>query len=348
MPASDHYVIIGNGPAGNRAADTLREGDPEAGITIVSDESTLAYHRHRLTGVMAGNLSEASLTARDMESYRQKRIRLRVGNVVERIDPATKTLFFSHMETLRYTRLVIASGSRPVFPENLAPFSAHIGLVGSLREVRRIRDKVKAARSFFILGGDLVGFDVMNTLRSMGKSVTFLLQGSAFWPFTLDAAMTRTITENLAALGVTTLAEDTLASVEPGDGGGYRVTTTRGVLTEADMLLAFPGLAPCVDFARGSGIDTDHGILVDEHLRTNLADIYACGSCAQIFNPDLRTYSTSVGWCSAVTQGEVAARNLLGEALTAEPAPVNLFDVQGVKVTTTWWDTRDLKDQGHP
>ncbi|MFH1156682.1 MAG: FAD-dependent oxidoreductase [Pseudomonadota bacterium] len=344
MSTNDHYVIIGNGPAGNRAADTLRDRDPHARISILTDEPMLFYYKHKLTRFMAGEIAQDKLVARTLDSYKHKNIRLRVNNVVERIDSMEKTLCLAHMEKIRYTKLIIASGSRPGLPDTMLPFAPHISLISSFSDIQRLKARITAAQSFFILGGDLVGFDVLNALRTMGKTVSFLLQPRAFWPFTLDEAMTRDIMANLAPLGITPLTGDSVTAIEP-EKDGYQVTLAQGTRTKVDMVMAFPGLTPNAGFALGSGIDVDHGILVNEHLKTNLDDIYACGSCAQIFNPRLKTYTTSVGWQNALVQGEVAAQNLLGGSAAAEPAPQDYFEVQGVKIKTSWWDVQDLKGE---
>ena len=108
------------------------------------------------------------------------------------------------------------------------------------------------------------------------------------------------------------------------------------------MIFSFNGLRPNIEFAKGTGIDIDHGILVNEYLKTNMDDIYACGSCAQIYNPDIKSYSTSIGWPNAVAQGKVCAHNLLGDHKKIEPAGRKYFDLEGVTIKTNWWE--DIED----
>ncbi|MCF6335886.1 MAG: FAD-dependent oxidoreductase [Spirochaetales bacterium] len=101
-------------------------------------------------------------------------------------------------------------------------------------------------------------------------------------------------------------------------------------------------MAPNIDFAVGCGLDTDHGILVDEYLKTNIDNIYACGSCAQVYNPSIKSYCVSIGWPNAMVQGEVCALNLLGEKKVVESVGRKYFDLEGVRIKTTWWD--DIND----
>ena len=92
MPKNDHYVVIGNGPAGNKAVDRLRAEDQEARVTIISDEAFSFYYRYKLPDFIADRISEDSLKARPYTIYKEKNIRLRLGQRVERIDPDEKGL----------------------------------------------------------------------------------------------------------------------------------------------------------------------------------------------------------------------------------------------------------------
>ena len=105
----------------------------------------------------------------------------------------------------------------------------------------------------------------------------------------------------------------------------------------SDLVGAFFGLIPNVDFLVGSGLDIERGILVDEYLRTNLPDVWAAGDCAQVYNPAIRNYWVSIGWPNAQRLGEAAARNMLGARARAEEPPANVLTYEGIKVQTAWW-----------
>lgn len=337
MPTYDHYVIIGNGPAGNAAAFTLRENDPDAAITIISHENICFYSKPKLVKYLSGKMDEDSLAVRTMDEYRRKHIRLRLGQTVAHIDPDSKSLHLAHMEKVHYTDLVIASGARARLLPSMKPYADCLTFVTEFNDTRGLRKKIAAGSRFFIFGGDLVAFKFLKMLTDMGKQVTLLLYPRAFWPHRLTRDMEDTIVKNLAPTGADFLADDDLDTIVP-DQGKYCVTTKQGVRTQADLVFSFNGLIPEVDFARGCGLEIDHGILVDETMRTSLDHVFACGSCAQIYNPDINAYTTSIGWQNAFVQGEVAGLNLLGEHHKVRPAGRKYFDLEGVKIKTTWWE----------
>lgn len=333
----DHYVIIGNGPAGNHAAFKLRDYDKNARITIISDECLAFYSKPKLTGYVADKISESELFIPVEPSYEDRYIRVRLGQTVERIDIDNKVLFLDHLETIYYTKLIIAVGSRARVLPLMQDYAEHLKLVGSYTDVKEYKNQINAAKDFFIFGGDLVGFRFIRQLRAMNKNVTVLIYPHAFWPYNLTDEMLESIKNSLEKQQVKVVVKDDIAGIEKNN-QKYQIRTTQGGEYTADMVFSCNGLTPNIDFIKGSGIDYDQGILVDEYLKTNVDDIYACGSCAQIYNPGIKNYSVSIGWPNAVTQGELVAANLVGEHKGVESAGRKYFDIEGVKIKTTWWE----------
>ena len=333
MPANDHYVIIGNGPAGNHAASTLRDNDKDAKITIVSDEAIPFYYKPRLTRYILDEIDAKALLVKQLSSYSDNRIRLRLGQPVDKIIPAEKAVSLHHKEEVHYTKLIIATGSRPRVLPTMRGYADCLKFISSYDQVMAYKDQIKQAQRFFIFGGDLVAFKFVRLLSKMGKEVVLLIYPDAFWPFSLNTEMEAAIERSLSGLSVDILVKDDIDDIIQA-GTGYEVRTIKGKSKTVDMVFSFNGLIPSVEFARGCGLDIDHGILVSETMQTNEPDIYACGSCAQIYNPEIKTYTTSIGWPNAVTQGEVAALNLLGDHRVIESVGRKYFDLEGVKVKT--------------
>jgi nitrite reductase (NADH) large subunit len=338
MPINDHYVIIGNGPAGNHAAATLRKKDKDARITIISDECIPFYYKPKLTGFIANEIAKMKLMVNPLDSYRKQDIRVRLGQEVGQINPESKSLFLNHMEKINYTKLIIASGSRARLLPSMSSYADHLKFITSYSDVMEYKEIIQSAKDFFIFGGDLVGFKFLKMLNSIGKTVTIMIHPDAFWPFNLTDDMLDQIFTSLSRFDVHIIIKDDISTIDRRKNGSYRIKTRKGIEKTVDEVFSFNGLIPNIEFAKGSGIDIDHGILVSQYLKTNMDDIYACGSCAQIYNPGIKSYTTSIGWPNAAVQGEVAALNLLGEHKVIESVGRKYFDLEGVKVKTTWWE----------
>jgi NAD(P)H-nitrite reductase large subunit len=337
MPNYDHYVIIGNGPAGNHAAATLRKNDGDARITIISDENIPFYYKPKLTQYIQSDLTAQDLMVQGLSCYRENNIRLRLGQRVDKIDAEKKIVFLNHMEEVHYTKLVIASGSRARVLPSMRSYASCLKHIATYNEVIEVKDQIQAANDFFVFGGDLVGFKFIKMLRKMDKQVTLLIYPNAFWPFNLTDEMEKTIVNTLSRHGANIIVDDDICEILKED-KRFLIKTKKGLEKKVDMVFSFNGLIPSVEFAKGCGLDIDHGILVNETMQTNLPDIYACGSCAQIYNPKINSYTTSIGWPNAVVQGEVTAMNLLGDHRVIEPVEHKYFDLEGVKIKTTWWE----------
>jgi NAD(P)H-nitrite reductase large subunit len=336
MPKNDHYVIIGNGPSGNRAAEVLRTHDSEARITIVSDEGFSFYYKHMLFDFLAGDKSEETLKVKPHSEYKEKNIRMRLGQKVERIDPDNRVLYFKHMEKVGYTKLILATGATHRVIPSFANFAQYFSVMTGYNDALNLKPQLESTKSVIVIGGDFISIDFAKMLSRMKKKVTFLLYSECFWPVDITKQMAEAVSSNMEKKGISTILDDYPASIKK-KGKEYNLKTEKGITLNVDMIFSFMGMVPNIGFIIGSGIDTEKGVLVDEYLRTNNPDIYACGDCAQIYNPKLKDYWASVGWGNAGLQGETAAYNLLGEQRVVKPMPKKIFEVEGIRVNTSWW-----------
>jgi NAD(P)H-nitrite reductase large subunit len=337
MPKKDHYVIIGNGPAGNKAADVLRENDRNARITILSDEHFSFYYRHKLCDFMSGVIDEDTLKVKFYKEYKEKNIRLRLGQRVEKIDPDSKTLFLKHMEKLRYTKLILAVGSAPRVLPSLLRYKDYFTFMSNYIDAANVKSMLENIKNPIVIGGDLIGINFIKMLSRLKKKATFFMYYKSFWPFDLDIKKADAIRLSLEKNNIKTISGDPVKTISRRD-ADYIIETESGREIEGDALFSFMGRIPNIQFIKGSGIDTERGILVNEYLQANYKDIYACGDCAQIYNLELKDYWISIGWENSILQGEVAAYNLLGEHRIIKPMSKKIFNVEGIKVKTSWWN----------
>lgn len=336
MSAKDHFIIIGNGPAGNSAAEVLRENDQKARITIISTESFSFYYRHRLKDFVSGRISADDLVVKHYSEYQEKNIRLRLGQFVERIDPENKVLYLKHMEKINYTKLIIATGGSPRILPSLTRFQEYLTLFSTYSDTVNLKPQIEKAKNITVLGGDLTSFSFVKSLVKAGKNVSFLLYNDAFWPIALTDEMVVKIEENLKEHKVETVFDDPVEIITK-KGKKYTIKTKNKKNIKADIIFSLMGMIPNIRFILGSRIDTDRGVLVDANLRTNYKDIYAAGDCAQIYNPTLKNYWVSIGWRNASEQGKFAALNLLGDSKVIELPKEEIFEYEGIKVNTSWW-----------
>jgi NAD(P)H-nitrite reductase large subunit len=94
------YLVVGDGIAGSSAAETLREEDPEADITVVTDEGEALYNRILIKEFAKGKLPEAPISIHEPEWYAERDIDLRLNTHVTRVEAVHGDVPTEESETL--------------------------------------------------------------------------------------------------------------------------------------------------------------------------------------------------------------------------------------------------------
>jgi NADPH-dependent 2,4-dienoyl-CoA reductase/sulfur reductase-like enzyme len=334
--AKEHYVIVGNGPAANQAAVTLRDRAPEARITLIGQERTGHYRPDLLPAFITGVIPESKLLVHPPTFYKEKEIKLRIGQEVKSVDFSRRELKLGHKELVRFDGLIIAVGAKPRIPEPLQLFDELLLPLKTIADARVWKQRLAEVDSVLIIGGDLTSLSFTKALLSLNKRICFIIDTECFWPVRLVPGMCRDVAERLEAKGVEVVPGSKVKNMMRISEDVIRVETDAGSL-EAGAVGAFFGLIPDVKFLVPSGLHIERGILVDEYLQTPVESVYAAGDCAQVYHPELHDYWVSVGFANAKNLGRVAAMNLSGARVAAQAAPESIFEVEGIAVNTSWW-----------
>jgi nitrite reductase (NADH) large subunit len=334
--SKDHFVVIGNGPAGNQAALTLREKAPNVRIRLISKDREASYRPRLLPDYIAGKIEQDALYTASISSYKDKGIKLRCGQRVVDLNIERKEIILDHKEVIPFTGVIVAVGGQPRIPERLRAFSDLMFTLKTIDDARGWIEKLASVESILMIGGDLTSFAVTRALLHLRKKVYFMLDEDAFWPLRSDDASLEEAGQRLRKKGVAVLGGRTLKSIARLSDDLIEVNANNQRI-EVGMIGAFFGLIPNIPFLARSGLTIDRGILVDEYLNAGFEDVYATGDCAQVYHPKIRDYWVSIGHDNAVALGRIAATNLLGGKVPADVAPESIHEIQGIRVNTSWW-----------
>jgi NAD(P)H-nitrite reductase large subunit len=307
-----HTLIIGSGPAGVTVAETLRLRDAGMDITMLSTEPFPSYSPPAMADYfMTGH--ERSLYWKGTDVAERLRVDERRGVTVTGIDTAGKVVTLDNGGTIAYDALVIASGSRlhaPLPGVDLPGVHNFKSLVAARRIVERAR--AHQVRSALIVGCGFIGVEIALLLADIGLDVTVLGRRPWVMPRTLDTETAAVVETALRARRV-----DVQVGVEADAFVGGRevegVGMADGRMLTADLYVAATGVKPHVEFLDGSDIDSGWGIRVDDHLRTSAPDVFAAGDVAEAADRMTGERFVHAIFSNAVTQADVAARNILGD-----------------------------------
>jgi nitrite reductase (NADH) large subunit len=334
--AETHHVIIGNGSAGNIAATFIREMEEDGRITIISAEPTQYLCRHRLAGFLVEDCDLDSLTMYPPDWYVERNIKLRINQPVVRVSPLDKSLLLAHRERIHYDKLLICSGASHRIPEYLSHFKDLLTRFSSGKDALTLKTRMDAINHVTLLGGDCIGLQLLTSLLPAGKKISLVMDEYRFWPMEFDEETKDRLAAALEQKGVEVIRGDYVTDIERHD-GRLLVKTREGVTIKTDEAVVCSGMTPDLEYLGMSGIDIQHGVLVNERLETNVEDVWAAGECAQIYYPELKDYRLSTGYVNAQVQGELAAKNMMGAAEEAVLPETGIVMISGEKFRTYGW-----------
>jgi len=324
---STHFVIIGNGAAGYRAAKALRRADSDAQISVFSDERYPFYLRRQLGDFLAGALTLEEVIFQSRNAYRRERIDLFLMTRITGLDPDAHVVEFASGPPVGYDRLLLATGTRAVVPSLPGRDLPGVATFDTLTDASEIRSSLTAVGRAVILHEGIIGLSLAESLIARNVQVTQLIPAERFWPDVLDEAASQRVETILEEGGVILRRGATPHAVIATAGRCAAVETDDGRTYPADLVACGCRRRPAVDLARQAGLEVGAGIRVDATFRTSRPDIFAAGDVAEPADAPPAGPGGTFCWQRAWTQGALAAASMLGHP--AEPPP------EAVRVRTT-------------
>jgi nitrite reductase (NADH) large subunit len=300
------YVIVGNGVAGTTAAEEIRKLDETGSITIVSDEDVPFYYRIRLPEILADEVPEQKIIAKNVEWFKEHSIDLYLQTTVSEIDANSKTLLTQKGEKIDYDKLLLANGSHSFIPPIPGSDLPGVFALRSIQDARDIRKWAETSSQIILIGGGVLGLEAGNGLRKLGKDVTVIEVLPRLLPMQLDVEAASRLQAMLEEMGFSFRLGTKTTSIT-GKGFAEGVSLDDGQSLPADLVLISAGVRPNLDLARQMDLELNKGIKVDAFLQTSRQDVYAAGDVTEFQD---RVYGI---WPAAEDQGRIAGRNMAGK-----------------------------------
>lgn len=310
------HVIIGDGIAGSSAAETIREADPAADITVLTDEGEALYNRILIKEFAKGKMPEGPISIHQPDWYDERDIELRLNTMVTRIDTDEQAIHTHEGDAIEYDALLIATGGTPAqLPvENSDADGIHH--FWTFEDARAIEEHADAAETGVIVGAGLLGIDLAAICGAQDVSAQYLMRGDTWWRYALSGEGAEIMHEAMRERNVTPVFDSGVDRFEIDDDGRVTgVVDPNGERYDADFVGVAIGLDFNTEFLRGSGIElTDNGAIVtDEQMQTNAENVYAAGDVTYFYDTILGEQAQNGAWGSAKKQGAIAATNMVGD-----------------------------------
>ena len=316
MPQS--YVIIGDGISGSSAAETLREEDSDAEITVLTDEGEPLYNRILIKEFAKGKLPEAPISIHEEEWYEEREIDLELNTHVTQVDADAREVHAHDGSVYEYDKLLVATGGTPASLSSFGVGNADadgIDHFWTFQDARRIREHAEEARTGVVVGAGLLGIDFAAVCGAQGIDAKYLMRGNRWWRYALSLEGAEIIHDGLREMGVEPVFDSGVDRFEVDDDGHVTAAVDpNGERFECDWAGVAIGLDFNVELLDGTGVEADGtGIVVDEYMQTGVEDIYAAGDITRFHDVLLGDRGQNGSWGSAKEQGQVAARNMVAD-----------------------------------
>ena len=321
------YLLVGGGLASSSAAKAIRLHDREGSVQLIGQEPTRPYHRPPLSKeFLRGNTPREELFTDYVGWFTQNHVNLNTGVRAVRLDTARKCIALDSGSEIHFDKLLIATGGTARQLTLPGAALANVHYLRNLADADRLHNAIEKAKkegrpfdrngakgygTVTIIGGGLLGVELASTLTGLGLAVDLVVAATHPWKKFAGESTGKFLVRYLEQRGVKVhLLAD--AKALEGDGRAQRVALSNGEVIPCDFVVAAIGMTPNKDLLRATPIAGERAILIDDHCRTNVPEIYAAGDCSALIDPLFGKYRQLDHWDSAVVTGTLAGRNMAG------------------------------------
>lgn len=327
-------VIVGASHAAAETIASLRKFAWDGQIILIGDEPVLPYQRPPLSkAYYKGEVAAEKLLIRPESFYEKNKVEVKLGLRAKRIDRQSKSIHLSNGETIDYSYLILATGTRarrlPIEGADLT----NINYLRTKQDVDGIKSQLKKSSTLVIVGAGYIGLEMAASAVKQGVKVIVFE--------TMERVLARVTSTQVSHFfqtihqqeGVEIRLNTSLAKFEKTD-SGLIAHTAGGEQTPFDSAIIGIGVIPNIELAEEAELNCNNGIVVNQFMQTNDPAIFAIGDCSNhhniIYDRHIRLESVP----NAMEQAKVAAATICGKGQAYNQLPWFWSDQYDVKLQT--------------
>lgn len=307
------HIIIGAGPAGVVAAETLRKCDADAAIAIIGDEPEPPYSRMAIPYYLIDNVKESGTYLREPKKHFAEQNIEVVQQRVDKVDTKKKEVTLADGKTRGYDKLLIATGSHPVSPPIPGLDLPQVHSCWTLEDSRNIIKLAQSGSNVVLIGAGFIGCIILEALVKRGVNLTVVETGNRMVPRMLDDKAGGLLETWCKQQGIDVHTSCSVESIAAGDGDQVDVSLSDGGKLSAALVITATGVKANIDLLEGTGIETDFGVLVNKRMQSSDPDVYAAGDVAQGVDFSTGNFEVQAIQPTATDHGRIAALNMAGK-----------------------------------
>jgi len=323
------HVILGNGPAGVIAAETIRKRAPQDQIVMIGSEDEPPYSRMAIPYLLMGNIEESGTYLRKDIGYFEKLNIEQVRAKASSVDIKNKKIDLGG-QSIAFDKLLIATGSVPVQPPIPGIDLPGVHPCWTLEDARAIAQLAKPGSRVLQMGAGFIGCIILEALASREVELTVVEMGDRMVPRMMTNVAGGMIKKWVQEKGVQVFTDTKVEAITQ-SGSGLTVKLSNGKSLEVDLVISATGVRPNITFLKSAGLDIQTGILVNEQMQTSHPDIYAAGDVTEGIDFSTGERIVNAIQPNAAEQARIAAISMTGgDTQSIGALQINVLDTLGL------------------
>lgn len=327
-----NYVIIGNSAAAIGCVEGIRQVDKKGKITLISDEPHHTYSRPLISYLLLGKTDEQRMKYRKDSFYGDNKVKTWLGVRATEIDNNKKTVKMSNGKSVKYDKLLIATGSKPFVPtmDGINTVKNKFTFM-TLNDAKALEEAITPESRVLIVGAGLIGLKCAEGINQKVKSIHVVDLAERILPSIIDEAGSEKVQNHIEENSNVefTLSDSVDVFTE------NTATLKSGKVVEFDVLVMAVGVRPNTELVSHAGGKVNRGIVTDEKCRTSLDGVYAAGDCTESLDVTTGEQKIMALLPNAYMQGEVAGIDMAGgESIYNKGIPMNAIGFFGLHMIT--------------
>ena len=335
------YIVVGAGPAGVTAAETLAKNSKGKTILLIGGEDEPPYSRMAIPYLLVGKVPEAGTYLRKDSNHYQG-LGIEYANLtVSHIDEKENKLHVQDERPISFGKCCLATGSHPIRPPIPGLDRPQVQHCWTLEDARAIMKLAQPNHKVVLMGAGFIGCIILEALvkRKVGLSVVEM--GDRMVPRMLDDTCGNLLKSWCVQQGVEVYTSTKIMEAQDGkDGHALAIHLDNDAILDADLLVVAAGVRANMDMVANSSITTGNGIRVNEYMQTSIADIYAAGDVAEAKDFNTNEWQVHAIQPVAADHGKIAALNMMGiKTAYSGSMGLNVLDTLGlISASFGKWD----------
>jgi len=311
------YLIVGASATGIGAVEAIREIDPVGTITVISEEACPQYSRPMISDFVSGRADFQKMKCRTDDFWKENNTEALTEKKAVALNLTEKTVSLEDGQKVAYEKLLLAAGGKPFVPKMEGSDKEGVFTFTTIKDAERLTSKIDSiqAKSAVVIGAGLIGISVTEALAKRGLKVTVVELQEKILSLVLDAKASDIVEDVVRKAGVNIVTGQSVQKIMgklDNDSAVGSVILTKGDQIPCDLVIVAIGVIPRTELVAGTAVKTNRGIVVDNFMQTNVADVYASGDVAEAYDFILNQNRLLPLWPLAVLEGRIAGYNMAG------------------------------------